>query len=188
MDFNTSRVKYDNATIGIFQTSSASKKKRSCSCSEVFKFNGFSALLTNYQFAESTNDTKSPFEYALDYGSATIAGGTITPVNLMRLSGALIPNKKIRIKKISGFATNNSTDDVTFALVKMTLPINNTSAVTPTVLCEFTWNGYSNNSKIAKIGTTTFVNNSVDAEDKVFLLVKGSAGDDPYWNINVEYI
>ena len=138
-----------------------------------YKFQGYTTAGTsNYAYGEDIQDTKSPFQMDVDFGSDTVSSGTITPQNFFKIGQGFSIPENCTITSISGWITNNQATDVTIALCKI-VPVEGVStAVTPIVVDEITVTGLSSNSKGVRIIETTITTPSLAAGDIFFPMIK----------------
>ncbi len=138
-----------------------------------YKFQGYTTSGTsNYAYGEDIQDTKSPFEMVVDFGSSTVSAGTITPQNFFKIGQAFSIPEESKVVSISGWITNNQGTAVTIALCKITPVEGVTTAVTPIVVDEITVTGLSSNSKGVRISETTITAPSLSAGDIFFPMIK----------------
>ena len=138
-----------------------------------YKFQGYTTSGTsNYAYGEDIQDTKSPFEMVVDFGSSTVSAGTITPQNFFKIGQAFSIPEESKVVSISGWITNNQGTVVTIALCKITPVEGVTTAVTPIVVDEITVTGLSSNSKGVRISETTITAPSLSAGDIFFPMIK----------------
>jgi len=152
-----------------------------------YAMQGFLTGATNYTYGEDIADTKSPYEMAVDFGSATIAGTTMTVTNVFRIGQGFIIPENCNVSSIFGWITANSTNTVTFALCKATPAADDTSNLQPVVIDEITVTGLNNNNKLIAINETTITTASLAAGDIIFPMIKeSSAGSTIYFNTNIQ--
>ena len=152
-----------------------------------YRMQGYLTGATNYTYGEDIADTKSPYEMALDYGSATVAGGSLSPTNFFRIGQACVIPETASVTAITGWLTSNGGNVVTVAIVKITPTEGITSNVVPIVVDEVAVTGLSNNNKGIRINETTITTPSLAAGDIIIPMVKeASAGSTIYMNIVVQ--
>lgn len=153
-----------------------------------YKMQGYLTGATNYTYGEDIADTKSPFEMALDYGTATISSGSINPSDIFRCGQGHIIPEAATVTSISGWVTSNGGNVVTVALCKVTPAAGVTTALVPVAIDEIAVTGLSNNNKLVRFSDTTMALDpaSVAAGDIIFPMVKeASAGSTLYMNLTV---
>ena len=152
-----------------------------------YKMQGFVTGATNYFYGEDIADTKSPFEMAVDYGTATVSSGNISPSNFFRIGQACVIPETASVTSISGWFTSNGSNAVTIAICKITPAEGVTASVTPIVIDEISLDGLSNNNKGVRINETTITTAALAAGDIIFPMIKeASGGSTIYMNIAVQ--
>ena len=142
---------------------------------------GFCTLTTNYQFTEDVEDTKSPFEIALDYGSATISSSTeVTQSKLFRSVGFHVP-VACNLNAINMQVTCNSSSsgNITVAIVEY-VPSElaaDTNDHPRTIFEEVVVASSENNNKvkIVAVAVGDINNTSVAAGSHIMIMVKGDS-------------
>ena len=138
---------------------------------------GFCTLAANYQFAEDLEDTKSPFEMALDYGSATISSSTeVNQSNLFRASGFHVP-VACSVNAINMQLTCNNAGNVTIAVVEYRPSEAGTDQVDHprTVYEEVVVASNDNNNKVktVTVATADLDNTAIPAGSHIMIMAKG---------------
>lgn len=152
-----------------------------------YQMQGYLTGATNYTYGEDIADTKSPYEMALNFGSATVAGTTMTVTNVFRIGQGCVIPEACNVTAIFGWITANSTNTVTFALCKVTPTADDASDLQPVVIDEIAVTGLNNNNKVIAINETTITTASLAAGDIIFPMVKeSSAGSSIYFNTNIQ--
>ena len=153
-----------------------------------YKMQGFTTGAANYYYGEDISDTKSPFEMAVDYGSTTVAGGTINPSDMFRIGHGHVIPEIAKVVSISGWLTSNGGNNVTVALCKATPAVGVTTALVPVAIDEITVTGLSNNNKMVRLSDTSISVPSLAAGDIIFPMVKevGGTGSTIYINITIQ--
>ena len=142
---------------------------------------GFCTLTTNYQFTEDVEDTKSPFEIALDYGSATISSSTeVTQSKLFRSVGFHVP-VACNLNAINMQVTCNSSSsgNITVAIVEY-VPSElaaDTNDHPRTIFEEVVVASSENNNKVKTVAVAVgdINNTSVAAGSHIMIMVKGDS-------------
>ena len=151
------------------------------------------AITTNYQYSEDILDNKSPFHHDQGFGSATVSGTTLNPSPILRMGSSIIAHRDMELKNILGWFTVNDADGttlgtVTLAICKATFAENDTTAIQPVVLGEFTVTSLDSNNKLIKLDSGAFTHKKGTKGDTIFTMVKGSnANDDTYWRVVIDY-
>lgn len=153
-----------------------------------YKMQGYTdSGTTNYAYGEDIADNKSPFQMDVDYGSATVAGGTITPSNVLRIGQSQIVAETAAVSSISGWITSNGSNAITIAICKATPTENDTTAIVPIVIDEITVTGLSSNSKLIRVNETTITTTALAAGDILFAMVKEeTAGSAIFMNLTIQ--
>ena len=152
-----------------------------------YSMQGYLTGATNYTYGEDIADTKSPFEMAVDYGTATVSSGNLSPTNFFRIGQACVIPEAATVTSISGWITSNGTNVVTIAIVKITPVEDAVANVVPIVVDEIAVTGLGNNNKGVRINETTITTASLAAGDIIIPMVKeASAGSTIYMNIAVQ--
>ena len=152
-----------------------------------YKMQGYVTGATNYFYGEDIFDTKSPFEMAVDYGTATVSSGTLTPASFFRIGQGCVIPETASVTSISGWFTSNGSNAVTIAICKITPVEGVTTAVIPIVIDEIAVDGRGNNSHLIRINETTITTAAVAAGDIIFPMIKEAIGGSSiYMNIAVQ--
>ena len=153
-----------------------------------YKIQGYTdAGTTNYAYGEDIADNKSPFQMDVDYGSATVAGGTITPSNVLRIGQSQIVAETAAVSSISGWITSNGSNAITIAICKATPTENDTTDIVPIVIDEITVTGLSSNNKLIRVNETTITTTALAAGDILFAMVKEeTAGSAIFMNLTIQ--
>ena len=153
-----------------------------------YKMQGFTTSgLTNYSYGEDINDTKSPFEMVVDYGSSVVASGSLNPTNFFRIGQGCIIPETASVTSISGWITVSTTNNVTIAICKITPVEGVTTAVVPIVIDEITVTGLNSNDKGIRINETTITTAALAAGDIIFPMIKEEiAGSGIYMNLTIQ--
>jgi hypothetical protein len=152
-----------------------------------YQMQGYLTGATNYTYGEDIADTKSPYEMALDFGSATVAGTTMTVTNVFRIGQGCVIPQACSVAAIFGWITANSANTLTYALCKVTPTAGDASDLQPVVIDEIAVTGGNNNNKLVAINETTITTATLAAGDIIFPMVKeSSAGSTIYFNTNIQ--
>jgi len=153
-----------------------------------YKMQGYiTTALTNYTYGEDVNDNKSPFQMDIDYGTATVSLGSMSPTNFFRIGQACVIPETAAVTSISGWLTSNGDYDVTIAICKLTPVEDEIASVVPTVIDEITVEGLDNNNRGIRINETTITASSVLAGDIIFPMIKeASGGSTLYMNLTIQ--
>jgi hypothetical protein len=142
---------------------------------------GFCTLTTNYQFTEDVEDTKSPFEIALDYGSATISSSTeVTQSKLFRSVGFHVPIAcNLNAINMQVTCNSSSSGNITVAIVEY-VPSElaaDTNDHPRTIFEEVVVASSENNNKVKTVAVAVgdINNTSVAAGSHIMIMVKGDS-------------
>ena len=143
----------------------------------VINLKGFCTLAANYKFAEDLEDTKSPFEMALDYGSATISSSTeVNQSQLFRAAGFHVP-VACSVNAINMQLTCNNAGNVTIAVVEYRPSEAGTDQVDHprTVYEEVVVASNDNNNKVktVTVATADLDNTAIPAGSHIMIMAKG---------------
>ena len=153
-----------------------------------YKMQGYTdAGTTNYAYGEDIADNKSPFQMDVDYGSATVAGGTITPSNVLRIGQSQIVAETAAVSSISGWITSNLGNSITVAICKITPVTGVTTAIVPVVIDEITVVGGASNNNVIRVNETTITTAALAEGDIIFPMIKEeTAGSTIYMNLTIQ--
>jgi len=152
-----------------------------------YKMQGYNTGATNYYYGEDIADTNSPYEMAVDYGTATVSSGSITPTNFFRIGQACVIPETATVTSISGWLTSDGSNSIVIAICKITPAEGVTAAVTPIVIDEITAVGLSSNSKGVRINETTITTAALAAGDIIFPMIKEQSGGSAiYMNLTIQ--
>ena len=129
---------------------------------------------TNYFLGQPFTDAQAPFEHA-DSSSAdgtTIPAGGGTNVSELIRSGGHVMPVAATLKKWTGWATYNSTNNSAYiSIYKWTPADNDSTDITPVLLDTVTITG-KGNDKVRSFAETSFTQASVAAGDIIFTQIK----------------
>ena len=176
-------------------TSAAVKDHVEDHSSQIVNLKGFCSLTTNYQYTEDIEDTKSPFEIALDYGSATIGSGTeVTQATLFRTASFHVPFavsiKSLSIQ-VSCSGTGGGNVTVAVAEYRPSEAGGDTSDYPRTIYEQVAVGSNNSNNKIKTVTVATgdLDNTAVPAGSHIMILVKGDSdtnGDKAFISAAIE--
>ena len=129
---------------------------------------------TNYFLGQPFTDAQAPFEHADSSSSdgTTIPAGGGTNVSELIRSGGHVMTTTCTLKKWTGWATYNSTNNSAFVgLFKWTPADNDSTDITPVLLDAVTITG-KGNDKVRSFAETSFTQASVTAGDIIFTQIK----------------
>ena len=175
-------LRFDGGTVTVevakpINLASASSSASSGIYAQFINLKGFCTLAANYLFAEDLEDTKSPFEMAVDYGSATISSGTeINQSNLFRASGFHVP-VACSVNAINMQLTCNNAGNVTIAVVEYRPSEAGTDQVDHprTIYEEVVVASNNNNNKVktVTVATADLDNTAIPAGSHIMIMAKG---------------
>ena len=129
---------------------------------------------TNYFLGQPFTDNQAPLEHADSSSSdgLTIPAGGGTNVSELIRSGGHVMTRAVTLKKWTGWATYNSTNNSAFVgLFKWTPVDNDSTDITPVLLDAVTITG-KGNDKVRTFAETSFTQPSVSAGDIIFTQIK----------------
>tara|TARA_R110000787_G_scaffold132020_1_gene244185 strand:+ start:18 stop:656 length:639 start_codon:yes stop_codon:yes gene_type:complete len=152
-----------------------------------YKMQGYTDLGTlTYAHGEDIKDQRSPFQMDVDYGTATVSLGSVTPSTLFRIGQSVVITEVSTVTSISGWLTSNTNNIATIAICKFS-PTSASTNVTPTVIDEIAITGLGGNNEMVRISETTITNDSLAVGDVVFPMIKENvAGSTIYINLNIQ--
>jgi hypothetical protein len=176
------RIDGDTVTVEVakpINLASASSSASSGIYAQFINLKGFCTLAANYQFAEDLEDTKSPFEMALDYGSSTISSSTeVNQSNLFRAAGFHVP-VACSVNAINMQLTCNNAGNVTIAVVEYRPSEAGTDQVDHprTVYEEVVVASNDNNNKVktVTVATADLDNTAIPAGSHIMIMAKGDS-------------
>jgi hypothetical protein len=153
-----------------------------------YKIQGFTGSgTTNYSYGEDINDTKSPFEMVVNYGSSAVASGSLSPTNFFRIGQGCIIPETATVTSISGWISVNSSNTITIAICKVTPSEGVTTNVVPIVIDEIAITGLNSNDKLVRINETAITTAALTEGDIIFPMIKEDvAGSTIYMNLSVQ--
>ncbi len=152
-----------------------------------YKMQGYLTGALNYFYGEDIADTKSPFEMAVDYGSATVSGGSLLPSEFFRIGQGFSIPQVSSVTSVSGWITSNTASSVTIAICKITPVTGVTTAIVPIVIDEITVVGGANNNNVIRINETTITTAALAEGDIIFPMIKEeTAGSTIYMNLTIQ--
>ena len=116
-----------------------------------YKMQGYLTGALNYFYGEDIADTKSPFEMAVDYGSATVSGGSLLPSEFFRIGQGFSIPQVSSVTSVSGWITSNTASSITIAICKITPVTGVTTAIVPIVIDEITVVGGASNNNVIRV-------------------------------------
>ena len=152
-----------------------------------YKMQGYLTGALNYFYGEDIADTKSPFEMAVDYGSATVSGGSLLPSEFFRIGQGFSIPQVSSVTSVSGWITSNTASSVTIAICKITPVTGVTTAIVPIVIDEITVVGGASNNNVIRVNETTITTSALAEGDIIFPMIKEeTAGSTIYMNLTIQ--
>ena len=152
-----------------------------------YKMQGYLTGALNYFYGEDIADTKSPFEMAVDYGSATVSGGSLLPSEFFRIGQGFSIPQVSSVTSVSGWITSNTASSVTIAICKITPVTGVTTAIVPIVIDEITVVGGASNNNVIRVNETTITTAALAEGDIIFPMIKEeTAGSTIYMNLTIQ--
>ena len=152
-----------------------------------YKIQGYLTGALNYFYGEDIADTKSPFEMAVDYGSATVSGGSLLPSEFFRIGQGFSIPQVSSVTSVTGWITSNTASSVTIAICKITPVTGVTTAIVPIVIDEITVVGGASNNNVIRVNETTITTSALAEGDIIFPMIKEeTAGSTIYMNLTIQ--
>lgn len=151
-----------------------------------YKMQGYAIGTANFQHGEDIADNKSPFLIDVDYGSTTVAGGSLSPSAFFRMGQGYVAPENANVSSIDGWLTSNTANVVVIAICKVTPSPSSTANVVPTVIDEFEVTGGANNSLLVSINQTEITTPLIRQGDIIFPMIKDSSGSSIYINLTIQ--
>ena len=152
-----------------------------------YKMQGYLTGALNYFYGEDIADTKSPFEMAVNYGSATVSGGSLLPSEFFRIGQGFSIPQVSSVTSVSGWITSNTASSVTIAICKITPVTGVTTAIVPIVIDEITVVGGASNNNVIRVNETTITTAALAEGDIIFPMIKEeTAGSTIYMNLTIQ--
>lgn len=151
-----------------------------------YKMQGYTIGTANFQHGEDVADNKSPFLIDVDYGSTTVAGGSLSPSAFFRMGQGYVAPENANVSSIDGWLTSNTANVVVIAICKVTPSPSSTANVVPTIIDEFEVTGGANNSLLVSINQTEITTPLIRQGDIIFPMIKDSSGSSIYMNLTIQ--
>ena len=152
-----------------------------------YKMQGYLTGALNYFYGEDIADTKSPFEMAVDYGSATVSGGSLLPSEFFRIGQGFSIPQVSSVTSVTGWITSNTASSVTIAICKITPVTGVTTGIVPIVIDEITVVGGASNNNVIRVNETTITTSALAEGDIIFPMIKEeTAGSTIYMNLTIQ--
>ncbi|MDC3258980.1 hypothetical protein OAU29_01875 [Porticoccaceae bacterium] len=151
-----------------------------------YKMQGYTTGTANFQHGEDVADNKSPFLIDVDYGSTTVAGGSLSPSAFFRMGQGYVAPENANVSSIDGWLTSNTANVVVIAICKVTPSPSSTANVVPTIIDEFEVTGGASNSLLVSINQTEISTPLIRQGDIIFPMIKDSSGSSIYMNLTIQ--
>lgn len=151
-----------------------------------YKMQGYTTGTANFQHGEDVADNKSPFLIDVDYGSTTVAGGSLSPSTFFRMGQGYVAPENANVSSIDGWLTSNTANVVVIAICKVTPSPSSTANVVPTIIDEFEVTGGASNSLLVSINQTAISTPLIRQGDIIFPMIKDSSGSSIYMNLTIQ--
>jgi len=151
-----------------------------------YKMQGYTTGTANFQHGEDVADNKSPFLIDVDYGSTTVAGGSLSPSAFFRMGQGYVAPENANVSSIDGWLTSNTANVVVIAICKVTPSPSSTANVVPTIIDEFEVTGGASNSLLVNINQTEISTPLIRQGDIIFPMIKDSSGSSIYMNLTIQ--
>ena len=154
-----------------------------------YKMQGYTVGTANFQHGEDIADNKSPFLMDVDYGSSTVAGGSLTPTSFFRIGQSFITPENANVSSIDGWVTSSGVNAIEIVICKISPNPASTAAITPTILAVCNTVGGGNNSLLLNIKQTIIAEPLIREGDVIFAMIKESEvdiGSNIYMNLSIQ--
>ena len=154
-----------------------------------YKMQGYTVGTANFQHGEDIADNKSPFLMDVDYGSSTVAGGSLSPANFFRIGQSFITPENANISSIDGWVTSSGVNAIEIVICKISPNPASTAAITPTILAVCNTVGGEDNNLLLNIKQTIIAEPLIREGDVIFAMIKESEvdiGSNIYMNLSIQ--
>ncbi len=154
-----------------------------------YKMQGYTVGTANFQHGEDIADNKSPFLMDVDYGSSTVAGGSLTPTSFFRIGQSFITPENANVSSIDGWVTSSGSNAIEIAICKISPNPSSAAAITPTILAVCNTVGGGNNSLLLNIKQTIIAEPLIREGDVIFPMIKEAEvdeGSNIYMNLSIQ--
>ena len=154
-----------------------------------YKMQGYTVGTANFQHGEDIADNKSPFLMDVDYGSSTVAGGSLSPANFFRIGQSFITPENANVSSIDGWVTSSGVNAIEIVICKISPNPASTAAITPTILAVCNTVGGENNNLLLNIKQTIIAEPLIREGDVIFAMIKESEvdiGSNIYMNLSIQ--
>ena len=154
-----------------------------------YKMQGYTVGTANFQHGEDIADNKSPFLMDVDYGSSTVAGGSLSPSNFFRMGQGYVAPENANVSSIDGWVTSSGSNTILIAICKITPNALSAANITPTVIDEFEVTGGANNSLLVNVNETLITTPLIREGDIIFPMIREQLdveGSNIYMNLSIQ--
>ena len=154
-----------------------------------YKMQGYTVGTANFQHGEDIADNKSPFLMDVDYGSSTVAGGSLTPTSFFRIGQSFITPENANVSSIDGWVTSSGVNAIEIVICKISPNPSSAAAITPTILAVCNTVGGGNNSLLLNIKQTIIAEPLIREGDVIFPMIKEAEvdeGSNIYMNLSIQ--
>ena len=153
-----------------------------------YKMQGYTVGTANFQHGEDIADNKSPFLMDVDYGSSTVAGGSLSPANFFRMGQGYVAPENANVSSIDGWVTSSGSNTIFIAICKITPNALSAANITPTIIDEFEVTGGANNSLLVNVNETSITTPLIREGDIIFPMIREESGDGSniYMNLSIQ--
>tara|TARA_R110002051_G_C8698037_1_gene493952 strand:+ start:735 stop:1394 length:660 start_codon:yes stop_codon:yes gene_type:complete len=154
-----------------------------------YKMQGYTVGTANFQHGEDIADNKSPFLMDVDYGSSTVAGGSLSPADFFRIGQSFITPENANVSSIDGWVTSSGVNAIEIVICKVSPNPSSTTAITPTILAVCNTVGGENNNLLLNIKQTIIAEPLIREGDVIFAMIKESEvdeGSNIYMNLSIQ--
>ena len=154
-----------------------------------YKMQGYTVGTANFQHGEDIADNKSPFLMDVDYGSSTVAGGSLTPTSFFRIGQSCITPENANVSSIDGWVTSSGANAIEIVICKISPNPASTAEITPTILAVCNTVGGEDNNLLLNIKQTIIAEPLIREGDVIFAMIKESEvdeGSNIYMNLSIQ--
>lgn len=154
-----------------------------------YKMQGYTVGAANFQYGEDIADNKSPFLMDVNYGSSTVEGGSLSPVNFFRIGQSFITPENANVSSIDGWVTSSGGNAIEIVICKVSPNPSSTDAITPTILAVCNAVGGGNNNLLRNIKQNIIAEPLIREGDIIFAMIKESEveeGSNIYMNLSIQ--
>ena len=153
-----------------------------------YKMQGYTVGTANFQHGQDIADNKSPFLMDVDYGSSTVEGGSLSPLNFFRMGQGYVAPENANVSSIDGWVTSSNSNTIFIAICKVTPDALSAANITPTIIDEFEVTGGADNNLLVNVNETSITNPLIREGDIIFPMIREDSGDGAniYMNLSIQ--